>query len=731
MENSSPPPTSQSSTSGSTKLSKLFGLDTDASVPNPVERRLSQSCRSAKDIRSLSGELANPISSRSEASTPRSPPRSTSSSRARSSSSSEGPAVDRSPVTKVAIRRKSKSFTIKSVPYMSAMPSRPIQRLVLLMLNTAKIRTNRRSLVLYSQTMTVSAGVHWICLAFNLPVPDGLAMLQLMFEARILSRVSHSPTPALQMGDDDDTADDLVRLWVHDKRDRGRVTRFSSDSVIAKLAELEQLLQRLSPQEFSNVTEGELATLADQELRRVEEWSKTKNRLLGAKASSTSFHMPIVKSVEFLKALRDSADKDDEMRRAQYNYVIEVLSSGSFNVGRSQFFEDSEEGRQAKELMTQYSLTHYYNSAGATAGGVLEREGSLPRIDSAEEHAGMADKLSKEELAIVTDELMSELDVWGFDTMAFAKRVQRPLYFVGLALFTKYDLFSRCGVSLSSLRHFLDAIESRYHSANPYHNATHGADVAVSMHYFLSSCGIADLLGDSAPDDLFAAIVAALVHDVDHPGLNNNFIMVTNHPLALLHNDQSVLENHHLATAFSIVHDKAASADIFSGLDARRRRQVRDTIINLVLATDFSRHFEFLAEFEAKAAGENGFDMESRDDKTLLLSLALKAADIGHTAKPIASHIPWSKAILSEFFSQGKREEELNLPVSNNMDPVTTDIGKSQIGFIKFLVLPLLSLWAQQSTAAEPLLAQARDNVDYWTAMNKDEQEILRAQLNY
>jgi hypothetical protein len=563
-------------------------------------------------------------------------------------------------------------------------------------------------------------------------------MLQLMFEARILSRVTHSPTPALQMGDHDDAADDLVRLWVHEKkRDRGRTTRFSSDGVIAKLAELEQLLQRLSPNEFSNVTEGELATLADKELARVQEWSQTKDRLLGAKASSTSFHMPIVKSVEFLKSLREATAGEDELRAAQFNYVIEVLSSGSFNVGRSQFFEDSEEGRQAKELMTQYSLTHYYTAGGSTSptragsSSTLTREGSLPRIDSSESSPGRADKLTPEEAAIVNDELLADIDVWGFDTLAFAERVKRPLYYIGLALFTKYDLFTRCGVPLSTLRNFLEAIESRYQPANPYHNATHGADVAISMHYFLSACGVADLLGDSAPDDLFAAIVAALVHDVDHPGLNNNFIMVTNHPLALLHNDQSVLENHHLATAFAIIHDRSASADIFVGLDARRKRQVRDTIIQLVLATDFSRHFEFLAEFEAKAAGENGFDMESRDDKTLLLSLALKAADIGHTAKPAATHLPWSRAILSEFFSQGKKEEEFGLPISNNMDPVLTDISKSQEGFIKFLVLPLLSLWAKQSEVGGGLLEEAKRNVEYWVGLSKDDQEILRAQLKY
>ena len=49
---------------------------------------------------------------------------------------------------------------------------------------------------------------------------------------------------------------------------------------------------------------------------------------------------------------------------------------------------------------------------------------------------------------------------------------------------------------------------------------------------------------------MFAALVAAAVHDVDHPGMSNQFLIETSHDLALLYNDNSVLENHHLAMAF-------------------------------------------------------------------------------------------------------------------------------------------------------------------------------------
>ena len=42
---------------------------------------------------------------------------------------------------------------------------------------------------------------------------------------------------------------------------------------------------------------------------------------------------------------------------------------------------------------------------------------------------------------------------------------------------------------------------------------------------------------------------AALVHDYEHGGLNNDFLIKTAHPLAITYSDQSPLEHHHVAAA--------------------------------------------------------------------------------------------------------------------------------------------------------------------------------------
>ena len=48
-------------------------------------------------------------------------------------------------------------------------------------------------------------------------------------------------------------------------------------------------------------------------------------------------------------------------------------------------------------------------------------------------------------------------------------------------------------------------------------------------------------------------LVSTLVHDVDHNGLNNNFHINSQSPLALLYNDISVLENHHCSYATKLL----------------------------------------------------------------------------------------------------------------------------------------------------------------------------------
>jgi cAMP-specific phosphodiesterase 4 len=77
-----------------------------------------------------------------------------------------------------------------------------------------------------------------------------------------------------------------------------------------------------------------------------------------------------------------------------------------------------------------------------------------------------------------------------------------------------------------------------------------------------------------------AAIFSAAVHDVDHPGLTNQYLINTSNELALMYNDESVLENHHLAVAFKIL--QHPSCNIFVNLTKKQRQTLRKMVIDMV-----------------------------------------------------------------------------------------------------------------------------------------------------
>jgi hypothetical protein len=53
--------------------------------------------------------------------------------------------------------------------------------------------------------------------------------------------------------------------------------------------------------------------------------------------------------------------------------------------------------------------------------------------------------------------------------------------------------------------------------------------------------------------DLATLIIGGAVHDFEHQGWNNAFMIETQHDWALNYNDVSVCENHHIAAAFKMI----------------------------------------------------------------------------------------------------------------------------------------------------------------------------------
>ncbi|XP_075286619.1 dual specificity calcium/calmodulin-dependent 3',5'-cyclic nucleotide phosphodiesterase 1A isoform X1 [Opisthocomus hoazin] len=276
-----------------------------------------------------------------------------------------------------------------------------------------------------------------------------------------------------------------------------------------------------------------------------------------------------------------------------------------------------------------------------------------------------------------------DVDKWSFDVFALNEASgEHSLKFMMYELFTRYDLLSRFKIPVPNLISFAEALEVGYSKyKNPYHNLIHAADVTQTVHYIMIHTGIMHWLTEL---EILAMIFAAAVHDYEHTGTTNNFHIQTRSDVAILYNDRSVLENHHVSAAYRLMQEE--EMNILANLTKDDWRELRSLVIEMVLSTDMSGHFQQIKTMRHTLQQTEGVD------KAKAMSLILHAADISHPAKSWELHYRWTMALMEEFFRQGDKEAALGLQFSPLCDRKSTLVAQSQIGFIDFIVEPTFSL---------------------------------------
>ncbi|XP_073417518.1 dual specificity calcium/calmodulin-dependent 3',5'-cyclic nucleotide phosphodiesterase 1B isoform X2 [Dendrobates tinctorius] len=278
---------------------------------------------------------------------------------------------------------------------------------------------------------------------------------------------------------------------------------------------------------------------------------------------------------------------------------------------------------------------------------------------------------------------LKHLDLWDFDVFVLNRVSEdHALKTIVFELLTRHNLNSRFKIPVAFLMSFLDSLESGYGKyKNPYHNQIHAADVTQTVHCFLLRTGMVHCLNEI---EILAIIFAAAIHDFEHTGTTNSFHIQTKSDCAILYNDRSVLENHHVSAVYRIMQDD--EMNIFVNLTKDEFTELRALVIEMVLATDMSCHFQQVKTMKT------GLQTMENVDKAKALSLLLHAADISHPTKQWKVHARWTKALMEEFFRQGDKEAEMGLPFSPLCDRKSTLVAQSQIGFIDFIVDPTFSV---------------------------------------
>lgn len=233
----------------------------------------------------------------------------------------------------------------------------------------------------------------------------------------------------------------------------------------------------------------------------------------------------------------------------------------------------------------------------------------------------------------------------------------------------KCSIFALLG-QLSAFVHHLRQI---YRYENTYHNFEHALDVLQATHSYLRSAGMVPPVSillepgrmwrvkrkfDSGPlitslglRDLFVLYVAAIGHDVGHPGFSNVFMVSLLYlgilscalifvvfqknaqtPLSIVFDGKSALEQMHCQLLLRVMryHGLGPLLD-----DAIHGSHFRKLLWNTVLATDMSVHSDFMRRFEEAIDNHEGA-LYTR--QVIICQAILKNADISN---PVSLNFYW------------------------------------------------------------------------------------------
>lgn len=123
-----------------------------------------------------------------------------------------------------------------------------------------------------------------------------------------------------------------------------------------------------------------------------------------------------------------------------------------------------------------------------------------------------------------------------------------------------------------------------------------------------------------------------------------------------MYNDESVLENHSLAVAFKVLQNE--NYDIFANLNQKQRSSLRKMTIDMVLATDMSKHMSLLADLKTmvetkKVAGSGFILLDSYTERIQVLQNIIHCADLSNPTKPLKLYRRWVSLIMEVSFFAG------------------------------------------------------------------------------
>lgn len=322
------------------------------------------------------------------------------------------------------------------------------------------------------------------------------------------------------------------------------------------------------------------------------------------------------------------------------------------------------------------------------------------------------------------EEMLDRLDDWErFDVFVMERLTNNePLRVVTTELLRRRHIIASMQLPEDKLANFLRAAERAY-CPNPYHNATHAADVTQALGAMLAM----DAYGDALTHlEQLALLIAGAVHDLGHPGVQNAFLVRTEADCAKQFHGKSVNECMHVALAFELL--SRPENDFLVSLPDTFRREFFEMVEAMVLCTDMAFHAAAVDDF-ADTLAEYGPDLNAwpAEARIKALQMLLHTADISNPARPLHHCMAWGRKIHDEMYRQGDLERALGLEVTAVCDRSTAPVACGQYKFINLFLQPCLRVF---EALAPNFVGAAMPHVESAAAYWKEQIEKEGYKLN-
>lgn len=166
------------------------------------------------------------------------------------------------------------------------------------------------------------------------------------------------------------------------------------------------------------------------------------------------------------------------------------------------------------------------------------------------------------------------------------------------------------------------------------------------------------------PLQALGLLIAALGHDVGHPGVTNAFLIKHAAPTSQLYSERSVLELYHSLVFLNKILRINWPLLLDLETDPRSKLLLKSLIIGSILATDMAEHFEYIHKLKELEVLTDRWDSRV----PLIASLLIKCADISNVTRPLRVSSQWALVLSREFEEVDTLDTKLTKQASVKLD---------------------------------------------------------------